>query len=478
MEEENRNLNQIKLIKGKHTYNSYKDMCDALNILPAKRGQEKERQIKEIEKYYKLKKNSDNTITLTYKTKKDKIKEERKKKPKTKRKGFIHPQILRGAKEEADKYKTIFINNQPVNIFNPYIFSEGKTKNGKVIPCCCEIDKYLLYFIKHHTGYTKSDYYYKFIVKTPILDDVLNNQREFLNQKCNSDATLYNLFNKEIVLFFRHFLFNRLNSLEKRGYVNIIRGFNYSYRINGEKELKYSYIELDHPLVKETLAEARKEFDLLKDNNIWLRNVDTIQSYNAFLYKTLQEKMYENASIDCYDYRIHSRCYMVELSPKLSKEFLDDIESTFNFNQNVQDVLTLAFQILRAKKRYNLIYRAKLARFHKQDRLNILNAKKLISLMEEFLTYRSLKGYELEDGTIKRDFRTLEELEEVRKLNVNSESEIEFENNIDDKERKNIVLYLEEMSESDAKELIEIDAVLEERNKENERYEESIGIDC
>ena len=477
MEEENRNLNQIKLIKGRHTYNSYKDMCDALNILPAKRGQEKERQIKEIEEYYKLKKNSDNTIILTYKTKKDKIKEERKKKPRTKRKGFIHPQILRGAKEEADKYKTIFINNQPVNIFNPYIFSEGKTKNGKVIPCCCDIDKYLLYFIKHHTGYTKSDYYYKFIVKTPILDDVLNNQREFLNQKCNSDATLYNLFNKEIVLFFRHFLFNRLNSLEKRGYVNIIRGFNYSYRVNGEKEPKYSYIELDHPLVKETLAEARKEFDLLKYNNIWLRKVDTIQSYNAFLYKTLQEKMYENASIDCYDYRIHSRCYMVELSPKLSKEFLDDIESTFNFNQNVQDILTLAFQILRAKKRYNLIYRAKLARFHKQDRLNILNARKLISLMEEFLTYRSLKGYELEDGTIKRDFRTLEELEEVRRMNTNFEIETESDD-IDDEEKKDIVLYLEELSKTDIKELIEIDTILEERNKENERYEESIGIDC
>ena len=475
--EEDRNLNQIKLIKGKHTYNSYNDMCNALNILPAKRGQEKERQIKEIEEHYIFKKNSNKTITLTYKTKKDKVKEERKKKPRTKRKGFIHPQILKGAKEEADKYKTIFINNQPVNIFNPYIFSKGKTRNGKIIPCYCEIDKYLLYFIKHHTGYTKTDYYYKFVVKTPILDDVLNNQLEFLNQKCNSDATIYNLFNKEIVLFFRHFLFNRLNSLEKRGYVNIIRGFNYSYRVNGEKELKYSYIELDHPLVKETLAEARKEFDLLKDNNIWLRNVDTIQSYNAFLYKTLQEKMYENASIECYDYRIHSRCYMVELSPKLPKDFLEDIESTFNFNQNVQDILTLAFQILRAKKRYNLIYRAKLSRFYKQDRLNILNARKLISLMEEFLTYRSLKGYELEDGTIKRDFRTLEELEEVRRMNTNFGIETESDD-IDDEERKDIVLYLEELSKSDVKELIEIDAVLEERNKENERYEESIGIDC
>lgn len=477
MEEENKNLGQIKLIKGKHTYNSYKDMCNALNILPAKRGQEKEQQIKEIEKYYKLKKNSDNTITLTYKTKKDKVKEERKKNPKTKRKGFIHPQILRSAKEEADKYKTIFINNQPVNIFNPYIFSEGKTRNGKVIPCCCEIDKYLLYFIKHHTGYTKSDYYYKFIVKTPILDDVLNNQLEFLNQKCNSNAILYNLFNKEIVLFFRHFLFNRLNSLEKRGYINIIRGFNYSYKVNGEKELKYSYIELDHPLVKETLVEARKEFGLLKDNNIWLKNADAIQSYNAFLYKTLQEKMYENSSIEYYDYRIHSRCYMVELSPKLSKNFLEDIESTFNFNQNVQDVLTLTFQILRAKKRYNLIYRAKLSRFYKQDRLNILNVRKLISLMEEFLTYRSLKGYELKDGTIKRDFRTLEELEEVRRMSTNFGIETES-NDIDDEERKDIVLYLEELSKTDIKELIEIDAILEERNKENERYEESIGIDC
>ena len=78
----------------------------------------------------------------------------------------------------------------------------------------------------------------------------------------------------------------------------------------------------------------------------------------------------------------------------------------------------------------------------------------------------------------KVDEEFLEELEEVRRLNINSESEIEFENNIDDEERKDIVLYLEEMSESDAKELEEIDTVLEQRNKENERYEESIGIDC
>ena len=458
MEEENRNLSQdLKLLRGTNTFKSYKEMCSALDIEPAHGKENKQKQLELIETFYKIKKHPDNRITLIHKTQRE-MKAKKKKK-----KGFISPAKIAEAKEKVEPYKAIMINNHSVNVFNPYIFTERKTKKGEVIPCYCDIDKYLIYFIKHHFGYTKSDYFYKFVEKTAIYEEILKDREKFKLQRCDGNVTIYNLFNQEVILYLRHFLFNRLNSLEKRGYVEITRGFNYRFKVEGEDKLRYSFIELNHPYVQETLEEARNKFNLKSDNVVWLMDDITIRDYNEFVFQTLTEKIEMDASESCSHYRVISRCYMVILSPDLSKEFLDEIEAEFSFNQNIQNVLTLAFQILRAKKRYNLYYRNKLKGFRSKERIVNANTDAIVSLMDEYLVYRSKKKYELENGTIKRDFKTLEELEEVRKLLSDSkvitlESETDSEEEEGEIKRdKEVTLYLEEAFEEDIADIIEYD---------------------
>lgn len=458
MEEENRNLSQeLKLLRGTNTFKSYKEMCNALGIEPAHGKENKQKQLELIETFYKIKKHPDNRVTLTHKTQREmKVK-------KKKKKGFISPVKIEEAKKKVEPYKTIVIDNHPVNVFNPYLFTERKTKKGEIIPCYCDIDKYLIYFIKHHFGYTKSDYFFKFVEKSSIYEEILKDKEKFKIQRCDGNVTIYNLFNQEVILYLRHFLFNRLNSLEKRGYVEITRGFNYRFKVEGEDNLRYSFIELDHPYVQETLKEAREKFKLESDNVVWLMDDITIRDYNEFVFQTLTEKIEMDASESCSHYRVISRCYMVVLSPDLSKEFLDEIESEFSFNQNIQNVLTLTFQILRAKKKYNLYYRNKLKRFRRQERIVNANTDVIISLMDEYLVYRSKKKYKLEDGTIKRDFKTLEELEEIRKLLSDSkvttlESETDSEEEEGEIKRdKEVTLYLEEAFEEDIADIIEYD---------------------
>ena len=55
----------MKQLKGVHKFNSYHEMCAALDIVPAKRGKDKESQLKEIRVFYVVDINKSGRIILT-----------------------------------------------------------------------------------------------------------------------------------------------------------------------------------------------------------------------------------------------------------------------------------------------------------------------------------------------------------------------------------------------------------------------------
>lgn len=55
----------MKKLKGVHKFKSYQEMCAALDIVPAKRGEDKESQLKEIRMFYVVDINKSGRIILT-----------------------------------------------------------------------------------------------------------------------------------------------------------------------------------------------------------------------------------------------------------------------------------------------------------------------------------------------------------------------------------------------------------------------------
>ena len=55
----------MKKLRGKHHYKSYKELCAALDIDPAPRGQKREKQKRSIAKLYQMEVRANNSIDLT-----------------------------------------------------------------------------------------------------------------------------------------------------------------------------------------------------------------------------------------------------------------------------------------------------------------------------------------------------------------------------------------------------------------------------
>lgn len=54
----------MKKLRGKHHYKSYKELCAALDIDPAPRGQKREKQKRSIAKLYQMEVRANNSIDL------------------------------------------------------------------------------------------------------------------------------------------------------------------------------------------------------------------------------------------------------------------------------------------------------------------------------------------------------------------------------------------------------------------------------
>ena len=68
------NSRKMKLLRGKHSFKNYQELCAALEIDPAKRGSGRDKQKEEIRKEFFLTENKNGTYSIEKKTKADRAK--------------------------------------------------------------------------------------------------------------------------------------------------------------------------------------------------------------------------------------------------------------------------------------------------------------------------------------------------------------------------------------------------------------------
>lgn len=126
------NSRKMKLLRGKHSFKNYQELCAALEIDPAKRGSGRDKQKEEIRKEFFLTENKNGTYSIEKKTKADRAKA-------TEQKKIESGQIVLIDGQMVDLKSTICYRNTHIDDYIEFMattnYDKFNTKRGFVSAC-------------------------------------------------------------------------------------------------------------------------------------------------------------------------------------------------------------------------------------------------------------------------------------------------------------------------------------------------------
>ena len=328
-----------KLIEGKHRYKSYKEACNALGIEPAKRGKAKDAQIEEIKKYYDIKFNPNNTVTLTYLKAKEK-------KTETKNKKYnISKYDSKNILKQIEDQKIIPFEGNYINCYNPRLFS--KNKEGKYP--YSDINDWLLYIAFSLNGITVNEYLYEFLKYTPIFNELLLNEKE-LYLTLGNDIRIYRGFYLYIIKPLKDFMLSKYKYFKKQGFIDIDKGF-YGLDLN----YKPTFISFSSEEYLEVEKELFKKYNLRNQRDLYHLSKAKKKKYEEFQSELKIELEFKLGLID-----IKFNYYKIEPAEEYSQtqeyqNLCDRLYDKYSSFSAIRKSLILFLEIMRGKLNCNLI---------------------------------------------------------------------------------------------------------------------------
>ena len=321
----------MKKLKGVHKFKSYQEMCAALDIVPAKRGEDKESQLKEIRMFYVVDINKSGRIILTRINRK---KEQ--------------------ARLDLESGKIKEVYGEQINLKSPKCYSHTG------------IDQYLLFCALNNNTQTKQGFVIHCFRQCKYFKTVLKRENEDLRQKLTEQYSVDVLVKADEIIMVRleTIINTALRRFEEKGYISCER----HYLLSDDTQAELSEIQ---PIVEAAL----KEMNLKSE-------------YQAFANKELREKFIQLRK-EKYQEKYATSVYIKRkeliITPLIDKRNPWYPQLTKRDRQNI---LTHFFAVFREKLFYEIRTNPKISQLNTRKGILPANVdKKLTEIVQEYCVY-------------------------------------------------------------------------------------------